>query len=59
LLPKKVSKVRLDVEIPEETEELRPLAGSRGTEIEETRIGTAKLEGKNIPYLKVRLRVSR
>ena len=55
----KIKKVRLDVEIPEETEELRPLAGPRGVEVEETRIGTAKLEGKNIPYLKVRLRVSR
>ena len=55
----KIKKVRLDVEIPEETEELRPLAGPRGVEVEETRIGTAKIDGRNIAYLKVGLRVSR
>jgi len=55
----KIKKVRLDVEIPEETEELRPLAGPRGVEVEETRIGRAKIEGENTPYLKVGLRVSR
>ena len=58
-LLRKIKKVRLDVEIPEETEELRPLAGTRGIEVEETRIGTAKVEGKNTPYLKAGLRVSR
>ena len=58
-LLRKIKKVRLDVEIPEETEELRPLAGTRGIEVEETRIGRAKIEGENTPYLKVGLRVSR
>jgi len=55
----KIKKVRLDVEIPEETEELKPLAGPHGVEVEETRIGTAKIEGENVAYLKVGLRVSR
>jgi hypothetical protein len=58
-LLRKISKVRLDVEVPEETEELRPLAGPRGVEVEETRIGTAKIEGEDTPYLKVGLKVSR
>ena len=58
-LLRKIKKVRLDVEIPEETEELRPLAGPRGVEVQETRIGTAKIEGGDVAYLKVGLRVSR
>ena len=58
-LLRKINKVRLDVEMPEETEELKPLAGPRGVEVEETRIGTAKIEGENTTYLKVGLRVSR
>jgi len=59
-LLRKISKVRLDVEIPKETEELKPLASPvRGVEVEETRIGTAKIEGKSTPYLKVGMRVNR
>jgi len=58
-LLRKINKVRLDVEMPEETEELKPLAGPLGVEVEETRIGTAKIEGENVVYLKVGLRVSR
>lgn len=58
-LLRKVKKVRLDVEIPEETEELRPLAGPRGVEVEETRIGTAKIDGENTPYIRIGLKVSR
>lgn len=58
-LLRKINKVRLDVEIPQETHEVRPLAGLPIAQVEETKIGTAKVEGDNVPYWKIGLRVTR
>ena len=52
-----ISKVHVDVEIPEKTEELQPLA-LLGAAVEETRIGTAKIDGQKTPYLKVGVRIN-
>ena len=50
----KIKKAKVKVKGPKETYKIRPLQIVPFMRVKETRIGTAKVDSKNIPYVKVK-----